>query len=172
LLTNRKVVFAMKLSFFLILCLLGLATAGLYPSLGASIYFPPDNDPAIYYHGGLGYAFPDGWDAQLGIGYVSWTHNNQDYSIMPLMGSGTYHFLPPESILDLNAGLGLGYAWRHWGDLGNQNSPCGEAFVGTALSLGRVLGLGVTGGYLMDDLGHPDQGGFGLGFNLGLGIPF
>jgi hypothetical protein len=162
----------MKKALILVVCLLSMAGAGFYPSLGASIYFPPDTDPAIYYHGGIGYAFPDGWDAQLGIGYVSWTHDNQDYSLMPLMGSGTYHFLPQENWVDLYAGLGLGYAWRHWGDLGEQNSPCGQAYAGTMLSLGRILGIGVSGGYLMDDLGHPDQGGFGLGFNLGLGIPF
>ncbi len=162
----------MKKAIILLFCTLGIAGAGIFPSLGASILFPPDSDPVVYWHGGLGYAFPDNWDAQLGIGYAAWKSNGQDYSIMPLMGSGTYHLLSRESILDLYGGLGLGYAWRHWGDKGEQDAPCGELFVGSSLLLGKLFGIGISGGYLMDDLGHPDKGYTGVGLTLGIGVPF
>ena len=162
----------MKKAIILALGLTCIAGAGLYPSLGASVFFTPNGGAAIYYHGGIGYAFPEHWDMQLGVGYVSWTHDDQTYSIMPVMGSGTYHVLPRDSWFDLYGGLGLGYAWRHWGDAGDNSSPCGEVFAGTAVDVGGILGLGLSGGYLMDDLGQPDQGGFGLGVNLGIGVPF
>jgi len=162
----------MKKLIIMIIVTTGIAAAGWYPSLGASAYFPPDGGVAVYYHGGVGYAFPGGWDTEVGIGYVEWTQDEQNFSIMPVMLTGTYHFLPRRSVLDVYSGLGLGYAWRHMGNAGDDNSPCGQVFAGTTLSVGRVFGIGVSGGYLASDLNHIDDGGFGLGVNLGVGVPF